>query len=277
MTALVFTLKSQLLLPVDLSPLTPDTLAGKNKTQIAAIKLVSGNQKVVVSKLFSIAGTDTENIRIQRSSKLLTHVGQRMSHGKILVRGDVGDYLGKNMSGGSLQVNGNCGDSTACNLRGGLIEIDGDTGDRLGANFIGESHGMNEGTVIVSGNAGNRVGERMRRGTIIIRGHVGHYCAKDMLAGSIIILGKTGHYLGHGMKRGTIILTKKPRHILATFRHCGLLKIEFLRLLFKQMATSNKELLFFNNFGPEAIRYAGDISCEGLGEILVLQNARFSK
>jgi formylmethanofuran dehydrogenase subunit C len=277
MTALLLTLKKQPELPVDLSPLTPDKLKGKTKTQISAIKLVSGKHKIPVSTLFSISGSDTQNIRIQRSCRQLTHIGQDMSFGGIQVRGDAGNYLGKHMREGHIKVSGDSGDSTACGLKGGLIEIDGDVGDRLGANSIGELHGMSDGTVIVSGNAGNRVGERMRRGTIVVRGHVGEYCANWMLAGSIIVLGKTGNYLGNGMKRGTVILTKKPRHMIATFRHCGLLKIEFLRLFFKQMALANKEFNFFRNFGPEAIRFAGDVSCEGLGEILVLKNARISK
>jgi formylmethanofuran dehydrogenase subunit C len=277
MTALRFTLKSRPGFPLDMSALIPDKLLGKSAAQIAAIKLSSGKEKISVAKLFSITGSDATNIRIQRSCQQLTHIGHNMSTGKIEVRGDAGDFLGQNMRGGHIIVNGNSGDWSAAGLNGGLIEINGNTGDYLGANFSGQVHGMNEGTVIVSGNAGNRAGERMRRGMIVIKGQVGEYCANWMLAGSIIIMGKSGNYLGHGMKRGTIILTKKPRHIIATFRHCGLLKIEFLRLLFKQMALSNLQFNFFRNFGPEAIRYAGDVSCDGKGEILILQNARISK
>jgi formylmethanofuran dehydrogenase subunit C len=277
MTAMVFTLKTRPEFPVDISALVPDKLSGKSRVQIGAIKLNSGKQKITVSKLFSIAGDDTENIRIQRSCQKLTHIGHGMSKGKIQVRGDTGDFLGKDMRGGQLEVFGNTGDWAACSMAGGQIEISGNTGDYLGANFSGEQHGMSDGTIVVWGNAGNRVGERMRRGMIVINGHVGEYCASRMLAGSIVILGKTGAYLGFGMKRGTIVLAKKPRHILATFRHCGLLKIEFLRLLFKQMAASNQQFSFFRNFGPEAIRYAGDVSCTGKGEILILQNARIPK
>jgi formylmethanofuran dehydrogenase subunit C len=274
---MIFTLKTRPGISVDMSPVNPDNLVNKSKSQIAAMKLSCGKQTIPVSKLFSINGDDASNIRIQRSCQKLNHIGRDMKTGQIQVRGDAGDFLGKNMQGGQLRVNGNTGDWAASGMLGGLIEISGNTGNYLGANFSGEQHGMNEGTVIVSGNAGNRVGERMRRGTIVINGQVGEYCANQMLAGSIIIFGKTGNYLGYGMKRGTIILTKKPRHIIATFRHCGLLKIEFLRLLFKQMSESNKQFSFFSNFGPEAIRYAGDTSCGGLGEILILKNARLPR
>ncbi len=102
MTALLLTLKSQPNLPVDLSPLTPDRIAGKTRAQIAAIELESGKQKIKVSKLFSISGNDTRNIRIQRSCQQLTNIGQDMSIGQIQVRGDVGDFLGKNMVGGHI-------------------------------------------------------------------------------------------------------------------------------------------------------------------------------
>lgn len=277
MTAMIFTLKTQPEFPVDMSPIIPDRLGGKTRAQIAAIKLVNGKQKITASKLFSISGDDPENIRIQRSCRKLTHIGQGMSTGKIQVRGHSGDFLGKNMQAGVIETFGDTGNWTAAGMSGGLIEISGNTGDFLGANFSGEQHGMSDGTIVVSGNAGNRVGERMRRGMIVILGHVGEYCASRMLAGSIVVLGNTGAYLGFGMKRGTIVLYRKPRHIIATFRHCGLLKVEFLRLLFKQMALSNKQFSCFRDFGPEAIRYAGDASCSGKGEILILQNARRPK
>ncbi|MFT5132790.1 MAG: formylmethanofuran dehydrogenase subunit C [Gammaproteobacteria bacterium] len=277
MTGMIFTLKSPPELPVDLSPLIPEKLDGKTKTQIGEIQLLSGKEHIKVSKIFSTRGSDSSHIEFHRSSSKLTHIGQGMTKGSVSIHGDSGDFLGKNMCGGQIESFGNTGDWTASSMSGGLIEIHGNTGDYLGSNFSGEQQGMNEGTVIVSGNAGNRVGERMRRGMIVIRGQAGDYCANQMLAGSIIILGKTGAYLGYGMKRGTIVLIKKPKHIIATFHDCGLLKIEFLRLLFKQMAISNKQCSDFSKFGPEAIRYAGDISCSGKGEILILQNARLSK
>ena len=117
----------------------------------------------------------------------------------------------------------------------------------------------------------------MRRGMIVIFGNTGDYCASNMLAGTIIVLGKTSSYPGFNMKRGTLILAKKPKHILPTFNNCGLLKIEFLRLLFKQLGVSCEQFRVFRNFGPEAVRYAGDAAAQGLGEILVLKNARAPK
>ncbi len=277
MSALTFTLKKRPDFELDVSALTPDKLIGKTRKQICAVKLSYANQKVAVSELFSVSGTDAENVCIQQSCSRLTHIGQSMSTGKIQVCGDAGNKLGKYMGGGLISVSGNTGNWTATGMAGGKIEIKGDCGDFLAAGSPGDQHGMKDGTVIVHGSAGCRTGERMRRGMIVIFGNTGEYCASYMLAGTIIILGKTGAYLGFGMKRGTIVLTRKPRHLLATFRHCGLLKVEFLRLLFKQLAVACKPFEIFMGFGPEAIRYAGDTSCGGMGEILLLKNTRAAR
>lgn len=277
MSALTFTLKSRPQFLLDVSLLTPDQLRGKNRNEIEKLQIHYGKSKVILTDLFSVKGEDSENIRILRSCSKLINIGREMSSGLITVRGDTGDYLGRSMSGGNIEVSGNSKNWTAAGMKGGTIHINGDTGDFLAAPVQGESHGMSNGTVIVRGNSGARCGERMRRGTLVIFGNCGDYCAAGMIAGTIIILGKTGSYLGFDMKRGTIVLAKKPRQMLSTFIGCGLLKVEFLRLLFKQLAMSDKQFNFFSGFGPEAIRFAGDSSCSGKGEILLLRNARLPK
>lgn len=277
MTALTFTPKDKLQFPVDLSSLVPELLTGKDKQQISADLLAYGKQNVEVSSLFRITGDDPEKIRFKNCCHQMTHIGGNMRKGHILVEGNAGDYLGRNMHDGKIEVKGNTGSWSGSAMTGGKIEIYGNTENYLGACPQGKAMGMSGGTIIVHGNAGTRIGERMRRGTIVIFGQCGEYAACKMLAGTIIILGKTGSYLGIGMKRGTIILSKKPRHLLATFRHCGYLKIEFLRLLFKQLGSSCRTFKVFSSFGPEAIRYAGDMANDGMGEILVLKNARVAK
>jgi formylmethanofuran dehydrogenase subunit C len=94
-----------------------------------------------------------------------------------------------------------------------------------------------------------------------------------MIAGTLMILGRCGRHAGRGMRRGTIILGKKPAHMLSTFHSCGILKMEFLRLLFKQMAQAGGRAQVFRLFGPEVHRYAGDSASGGKGELLILLNA----
>ncbi len=274
MRPLRFTLQASLKYELNISSLTPDNLKGKSKKQIAAMKLKLGRSTVTVASLFSISGSDSQKIVFSNCENKLIRIGENMTQGSIEISGNAGDYLGQNMKGGYIEVKGNCENFAGAGMTGGKIEVHGDTGDFLGAATVGNITGMNEGTIIVHGNAGSRIGDRMRRGMIVVFGNSGEYCASNMLAGTIIILGKTGAYLGFNMKRGTLVLGKKPIHLMATFRDCGLLKIEFLRLLFKQLALSCEQFKVFSDFGPEALRFAGDTSTDGMGEILILKNAR---
>ena len=271
MTPLTFSLKNKPEFPVDVSPLTPDLLSAISKKQIKSIKLTYGKEKIQTGELFTITGNDHENIRIVGDCEKLYCIGQKMSYGMINIDGNVGDFLGQEMQGGYIKVNGNVRAWVGCSMSGGRIDIAGNTGDHAGARIPGATHGMSNGMIYVSGNAGDRVGDRMRRGIIIIGGKAGDYCGSRMNAGTIIVLDKTGEYAGVAMKRGTIILAKKPKHIHATFESCGNLKLEFLRLLFKQLSEMDKELSIFEKIGPEALRLSGDHARNGKGEILILQ------
>lgn len=277
MSGFTFRLRRPLEFTVNVSALNPDNLRGKTGAQICATKLYFGRRKVEASSLFSISGKDASIVQFKDCTNRLTHIGDNMAEGQVQVHGDAGDFLGKNLRGGTIEVFGSAGNWVAAGMSGGKIEIHGNCGDYLAASNSGELHGMRDGIIIVYGDAGHRLGERMRRGTIVVFGQAGEYCASQMIAGTIIIFGKTARYIGYGMKRGTIILVRTPSRMLPTFRHCGLLKIEFLRLLFKQLAISCKPFEIFSKFGPEAIRYAGDTSWSGKGEILVLKNARIPR
>lgn len=271
MRPLSFTLKIQPKFTLDLSPLTPDKLSGKTNSQIKRISLQYGKQKISVEDLFTVSGDDHVNIKFTKGSENLLSVGRKMSHGTIEVNGNTGDFTGQYMQGGKLLIKGNAGAWVGNRMSNGRIEITGNVGDYLGAGLPGEPHGMSNGMIIISGNAGDRVGDRLRRGYIIIRGKAGDYCGSRMVAGTIIVLDKIGKYPGFGMRRGTIIMAKRPTHIPATFKNCGDLKMQFLRLLFKQLAELGKEYTFFNKYVPEAHRYAGDLSSNGKGELLILQ------
>ena len=277
MTNLTLTLRTELRFPLDVSCIVPNLLQGMDKQEIGNLQLNYGNESIKVSELFKISGTNTDKIRFKNSGARLTHIGAEMTTGEILVEGDAGDFLGSAMAGGKIQVQGDTACWTGASMSGGKIEVFGSSSDYLGAAQQGKVFGMSGGTIIVHENNGDRTGERMRRGTIVVFGQSGEFTACKMLAGTIIVLGKTGAYIGMGMRRGTIVLARKPRRLVPTFRNCGYLKIEFLRLLFKQLATSCEVFEVFSGFGPEAVRYAGDESVGGLGEILVLKNARLVK
>lgn len=268
MSALTFTLKTQPLQRIDLSPLTPDNLAGKPAADIAAIELYSGKQKLRVDTVFDIAGDDASNIVIKSSCNKLDFIGRGMKTGRITIQGDVGSYLGFQMRNGTIVLHGDADAFTASELAGGLIHIHGNVGDFLAAAIVGNKKGMKGGTVIVTGNAGERVGDQMRRGLLLIEGNVGSYCASRMLAGTIGVLGTVGEYVGYGMRRGTLLLTKTPA-LHATIQDCGSHTLPFLSLMFKSFGSLPTKFAKIENNRVQ--RYAGDLANDGKGEILVFK------
>jgi formylmethanofuran dehydrogenase subunit C len=135
--------------------------------------------------------------------------------------------------------------------------------------FIGQK--MSHGSIVCQGDVGDRVGDQMRRGLILIDGNAGDYSASRMVAGTIGVYGNVGKYAGFGMKRGTILLNHQINHqtdFHATIQDCGAHTLPFLVLLFqsfKQLPTK------FNQVKSQRVqRFAGDLACNGNGEILVL-------
>lgn len=266
--ALTLTLKMVPVQRIDLSALTPDTLANKTVTEIAAIQLPYGKKQIAVADTFNLSGSDPSRLTIRNSHAKLDHIGARMQSGSITVEGDAGSYLGFQMRGGQLTVKGNVDAYAASGLAGGLLHIQGNAGDFLAAAIVGDKKGMQGGTVIVTGNAGARAGDQMRRGILLIEGNTGDYCASRMLAGTIGVLGRVGKYAGYGMRRGTLLLHSTPE-LHATLRDCGTHNLPFLRLMFKSFGQLPGRFATLN--GSRAHRYAGDIANDGKGEILILE------
>jgi formylmethanofuran dehydrogenase subunit C len=146
-------------------------------------------------------------------------------------------------------------------MKKGEIWVEGDAGDYLGAN-------MQNGSIICQGNAGDRLGDNMRRGIIIVEGNAGNYSASRMIAGTIVVLGKLGNYTGFSMKRGTLILTSPPI-LHSTLQDCGIHTLPYLSLLFKSLSPLSSKLADVSK--QRVQRFAGDLSQNGTGEILVLQ------
>lgn len=131
--------------------------------------------------------------------------------------------------------------------------------------FIGQK--MSHGSIICQGDVGDRVGDQMRRGLILIDGNAGDYLASGMVAGTIGVYGSVGKYVGFGMKRGTILLNNKT-NFHATIQDCGTHNLSFLALLFQSFKAFPSK---FNAMKNQRVqRYAGDLACNGNGEILVL-------
>ena len=127
------------------------------------------------------------------------------------------------------------------------------------------------GTILITGSAGARVGERMRRGTIIVKHDVGDYCGVRMLAGTIIVLGNAGDFTGFGMHRGTIVLSRRPKNFSATFNRSGILKMQFLRILRGHLTHTYHGAVKLPGHSALCELYCGDMSLGGKGELMILR------
>jgi formylmethanofuran dehydrogenase subunit C len=266
MSALTFTLKTQPAQRIDMSPLTPDNLAGKTSSDIAAIELQCGNRKLRTDALFDISGENASDIVINNGCGKLDYIGSGMKSGRITIHGGAGSWLGLQMKNGEIVLNGDADAYAAGELAGGIIRINGNVGDFLASALPGNRKGMKGGMVIVTGNAGDRAGDQMRRGTVFIEGNAGAYCASRMLAGTIGVMGSVGNYVGFGMRRGTLLLFSPPK-LHSTLQDCGTHTLPFLNLMCKSFEGLPTRFALMK--GNRVRRFAGDLANDGKGEILV--------
>jgi formylmethanofuran dehydrogenase subunit C len=269
MTALTFALKEIPRQRIDLSPLTPDKLAGKSRKEIELITLQSGTRKIPAAEIFRIKGDDAANIIFANTCDKLDRIGADMTGGSIHIDGDAGAYLGLQMHNGEIIVSGSAGAFAASGMKKGIIEVRGNVGDFLAAALPGDQRGMSGGTVIVRGNAGDRAGDHMRRGTLLIDGSAGDYCATRMTAGTIAVLGKVGILPGFAMKRGTLLLRNTPERLPATFNDCGAHTFSFLPMLTDSWKIFDGKFARLPKAKSPMQRYMGDLANNGKGEILI--------
>lgn len=269
MSALRLTLRERPPQRVDLSPLTAASLTGKTLGEVAAIELPSGNRRLRVESLFTLAGKPGPELEIQGSIDQLDRIGAGMTEGRILIHGDAGAYLGIGMTGGRIEVEGSVGAYAGTGMRGGLLQIGGNAGDFLAAAIPGNHQGMLGGTIVVRGNTGDRTGDRMRRGAVLIDGDTGDYCASRMVAGTIAVWGKVGQHPGLAMRRGTLLLRQTPAALLPTFNDCGVHPLTVLTLLARSWRSQQGKFATLPDSGLRVRRFMGDLANDGRGEILI--------
>jgi formylmethanofuran dehydrogenase subunit C len=267
MTSLTFRVRGASEQRLDLSPLTPQRLAGKSEREISNIELQTTRRTVRVGDLFEVTNGSAEHIVLEGGWEKFDRVGEGMNAGSITINGDVGNRAGREMAGGRLTINGNSGHWTASGMTAGLIEISGDVGDRLGGPLAGEVEGMNGGMVVVRGRAGARSADRLRRGVLIIEGDAGDDAGSRMLAGTLIVCGSASARTGYLMRRGTIVLGASRGGLGPTFIDCGGHVLTAHRLIaayVREASVRSAELLH-----GSLRRFVGDTAVLGKGEIFV--------
>jgi formylmethanofuran dehydrogenase subunit C len=251
---------------LDLSGLTPASLARLTETQIAKLRVGTSRNPALVGDVFKVTGKDADSLVFDGSSSRLDRVGTGLNGGAIRVTGNVGSQAGRKMSGGSLFIEGNAGDHAGSGMAGGRLEIKGNSGDNLGGPLAGEITGMEGGVLVVRGKAGDYAGDRLRRGTIAILKGCGDYAGYRMIAGTIVVTGRAGAMPGFLMKRGSLLFDRCPQQLSPTFVDCGATDIAFSGLFDRFLV--NEMILDKPLLGDKPGKYGGDNAVSGKGEIL---------
>jgi formylmethanofuran dehydrogenase subunit C len=267
LSSLTFSLRGPPDQRLDLSPLSPQNLAGKSVAEVASIALQTTRVRVTAGDVFHIREGDPAAIVIEGGSARFDRVGMGLTAGSIRVDGEVGVQAGRLMSGGQLTVHGAAGPFAGSGMKGGTLDIDGDAGERLGGPLSGETIGMSGGILHVRGDAGERAGDRLRRGVILIEGCAGAYAGSRMIAGTLAIGGEAGDLPGYLMGRGTILLGRGATLLSPTFGDCGEHDLVAARLLADYIAQASAKL--GDLFRRPLRRLAGDLAALGKGEILL--------
>ena len=267
MTGLVFTLKAEPDQRLDLSQLTPATLAGLSHGQIAALAIGTSRHKLTVGEVFDFSGASGETLRFVGGSSRFDRIGEAMAAGDIHVEGEAGWRVGRSMTGGRLTISGSVGGFAGSGMSGGFLGIGGDAGERLGGPMAGEMGGMAGGAIRVNGNAGLRAADRMRRGTIMVAGDAAEGAASRMIAGTLIVGGRTHGTPGRLMKRGTLFLCGGVEKLAPTFLDNGVADLVILRLMADELSRSPVGPVPFD--GAPMRRIGGDLAVLGKGEVFL--------
>ena len=245
----------------------PERLAGLSADAVAHLALPQGNRMGVLGDWFEVdvsAGAE-DRLVVSRAGDRLDDVGAEMTHGELVVEGDIGARVGLGMRGGRILVQGSAGFGAATAMRAGELRIAGNAGDHVGTALPGEREGMRGGIVIVEGDAGAGAGDRMRLGLIAVLGSVGPLCGTRMSAGTIVVGGDVGADAGAAMRRGTIVVPRGKLRTLPGFADSGAHDLVVHRLLSRALAKHRIYGLAERLRGLR--RWQGDLAIGGKGEI----------
>jgi formylmethanofuran dehydrogenase subunit C len=236
---------------------------------LRALPVFHGKRQCRLDEFFAVEGEASGEIAIHGDAGKVKWLGKGMTRGRITIEGNAGMHLGSGMKGGSIEVSGNGSDWVGAEMSGGFIRIRGNAGGQIGAAYRGSMTGMIGGTILVGGSAGLEIGMRMRRGVIVIGGLARDFVGLQMKGGTIVLLSGAEIRTGAWMVRGTII-SLKPIPLLPTFAFACAYDPTFLQLYSRLLQQHGVTLPQGGDRGSY-LRYTGDSSVPGKGEILVWQ------
>ena len=247
--------------------LIPERVDGLAPSEVAALTLRCGREKLTVGDVFDVSGEDVQQVAFAGDLRRVDGIGAGMSRGRLLVEGPCGDHLGARMSGGEIAVRGGVGAWAGGEMSGGLLRIWGDAGNRLGGAYPGVRAGMRGGEIIVAGDAGEEAGAGMRRGLVVVSGRTGSGAGLRMLAGTLIALRGIGAEAGLGNRRGSLV-SGTPVEPLPSYAFAARYRPPAVRL---QLRRARDLWLRVDDALADGTwaRWSGDRTELGRGEILI--------
>jgi len=206
--------------------ISPDIFAGENLEGIENLRVYVGSRKERLKKFFGVEGKKAEKpedlkIVIKGNVSRVKRIGQGMSAGEILIKGDAGMHLGSRMKGGKITTEGNVGSWTGMEMSGGKIIIEGNAGNFVGSAYRGNYKGMNGGEILIQGDAGSNIGACMTNGKITIKGNADQFVGVRMQGGLILLEGNVDSRAGAEMMKGIIVIEGSVKEMLPSFMEKG--------------------------------------------------------
>jgi formylmethanofuran dehydrogenase subunit C len=260
-------LKEPPVVPLEAETISPDRMIGQSNDAIRALHVFLGKRQLRLDDFFEVEGADSDQLEIHGDAGRVKWIGREMSRGGIRIEGNAGMHLGAYMKGGSIEVTGNASDWIGAEMVDGQIRVRGNAGGQIGAAYRGSLAGMRGGTILVGGSAGMEVGMRMKRGVIVIGGSVRDFAGLQMKGGTIFLCGGAEIRTGAWMFRGTIV-SLTPIQLLPTFSYASAYNPTFLRIYSKYLEKLGVTIPIDEGL---YLRYTGDTSVPGKGEIFVWQ------
>ncbi len=217
--------KTAFTISIEAENISPDKFAGKSEKDIQSLEVWMGNHKTTLGELFSVkvsgsgAAADTKII-MEGDFSRVKRIGEGMTAGSIMIKGNVDMHLGAKMSGGKISVSGNVDSWAGREMKGGEIIIEGNAGYYLGAGYRGETCGMRGGRITVTGSALDFAGEHMCGGEIVVKGNAGILAGLSNNGGKIVIEGNTSRP-GSEMAKGTIMINGAVDEMMPVFKPEG--------------------------------------------------------
>jgi formylmethanofuran dehydrogenase subunit C len=256
-------------IPVDVRTLQPATILGLSKSRITKLPLAVGNRPVSLGDVCTVgvSARSGDELVFEGATSRLTHAGEGMDGGRLVIAGDAGSAAGAGMAAGEIEILGSAGDCLGQGMQGGLIRVHGSVGDWCGAARPGYAQGMSGGILLVGRNAGRETGAGMRRGMIFVAGNAGECAGARMLAGSLFVGGKVGPGAGLGMRRGSLVAGRLQR-LLPGFLPAGPADDEWLRIYYQFLEKLGISMPP-SWLGSGLRRFTGDSLALGKGELLI--------